>query len=42
MSITYSYIGCVFVALFIQRALRMNRIVICGLSGSTKIFNIIS
>jgi hypothetical protein len=30
------------VALFIQHATRMRHIVICGLSGSTKFFDIIS
>jgi len=32
----------VFVALGMQHAVRMSHIVICGLSGSTAIFNIIS
>ena len=40
MSITHS--ECVFVALDIQHALRMLPIVICGLSGSTLFFQIIS
>jgi hypothetical protein len=39
-SIIYS--ECVFVALGIQQATRMRHIVICGLSFSTKYFNIIS
>ena len=33
---------CVCVALGIQHAMRMRRIVICGLPGSTKILRIIS
>jgi len=33
---------CVFVALGIQRAMRMSYMVICGLPGSTIFFNIIS
>ena len=36
------YMFCVFVALGIQNAMRMSHIVICGLSGSTKYFHIIS
>jgi hypothetical protein len=40
ISITYS--EGVFVALGIQLATRMRRIVICGLSGSTLFFNVIS
>jgi len=40
ISITYS--ECVFVALGIQHALRMRPIVVCGLSGSTVFFHIIS
>ena len=40
ISITYS--ECVFVALGIQHAMRMLHIVICGLSGSTVFFHIIS
>jgi hypothetical protein len=41
ISITYS--ECVFVALVIQHAKRMRRIiVICGLSGSTIFFHIVS
>jgi hypothetical protein len=38
-NITYS--ECVFVALIIQHAMRMRRIVICGLSSSTLFFHII-
>ena len=40
ISITYS--ECVLAALGTQHAKRMRLIVICGLSGSTKIFHIIS
>jgi hypothetical protein len=40
ISITYS--ECVSVALAIQHAKRMRRIVICGLSDSTIFFHIIS
>jgi len=39
-SITYS--ECVSVALVIQHAMGMRHIVICGLSGSTTVFYIIS
>jgi len=37
-----TYCECVFVALGIQHAMRMRHEVICGLSGSTIFFNIIS
>jgi hypothetical protein len=37
-----TYFECVFVALVIQHAKRMRRIVICGLSSSTIFFNVIS
>jgi hypothetical protein len=40
MNITYC--ECVFVALGIQHAIRMRHIVICGPSGSTTFFHIIS
>ena len=40
--ISDTYSECVFVALSIQCAMRMRLIVICGLSGSTKLFHIIS
>jgi len=40
ISITYS--ERIFVAVDIQRAKRLRRIVICGLSGSTLFFHIIS
>jgi len=40
MSITYS--ECVYVALVIQRALRMRHIVIYGYSSCTVVFHIIS
>jgi len=39
MSIIYS--ECVFVALFIQHAMRKRHIVFCGLSGPTKCFHVI-
>jgi len=42
ISMILTYSEFVFVALFIQRALRVGHIVICGLSGSTKIFHVIS
>jgi len=40
ISITYS--GCVYVALVIQHAQRLRRIIICGLSGLSIIFHIFS
>jgi hypothetical protein len=40
MNITYS--ECVFVALGTQREMRLRRIVICGLPGSTIFCHIIS
>jgi len=40
INITYS--ECVFVGLGIQHAVRMRRVIICGLSGSTILFHIIS
>jgi len=40
MSMTHS--ECVFVALGIQHAMRMCRIVVCSLSGSTIFFHLIS
>jgi hypothetical protein len=36
-----TFCECVFVALGIQHAMRMRRIVICGLFGSTIFFNIL-
>jgi hypothetical protein len=41
-AISITYYECVSVALVIQHAKRMHRIVICGLSGSTIFFHIIS
>ena len=41
-AISIIYSDCVFVALVVQHAKRMRRIVICGLSGSTIFFDIIS
>jgi hypothetical protein len=41
-AISITYFECVFVALLIQHAMRMRHIVICGLSGSTKFFQVIS
>jgi len=40
ISVTYS--ACVFVALVIQHVIGMHHIVICGLSGCTIFFHIIS
>jgi len=40
MNVTYS--ACVFVALGIQLAMRMDSIVICGLSGGGEFSRIIS
>ena len=40
MSIIHS--ECVFVALFIQHEMRKRHIDVCGLSGPTKVFHIIS
>jgi len=40
ISITYS--ECVYLALVIQRALRMRHLVTCGSSGCTVVFHIIS
>ena len=37
-----TYCECVFVALDIQHAMRMRRVVFCGLSGSTIFFHFIS
>ena len=34
------YYECVFVALFVQHAMRMRHTVICGLSSSTILFHI--
>ena len=41
-AISTTYSVCLFVALGIQQAKLMNHIVICGLSGSTIFFHIIS
>ena len=41
-AISGTYSEYVFVALGIQHAMRVRHIVICGLSGSTTFFNIIS
>jgi hypothetical protein len=39
--VLYNLIACVFVAFVIERAMRMRRIIICGLSRST-IFSTLS
>ena len=41
-TISTTYSECVFVALGIQHAIRLRHIVICGLSGPTIFFYIIS
>jgi hypothetical protein len=41
-AISTTYSECIFVALIIQHAMRMRHVVICGLSGSTLFFYIIS
>ena len=41
-AVSITYTECVFVALGIHNALRKRRIVVCGLSGSTIFFHIIS
>jgi len=41
-AILITYFDCVFVALVIQHAKRMRRIVICGLSGSKMLSHVIS
>jgi len=41
-AVSNTYSEYVFVALGIQHAMRIRHIVICGLSGSTTFFNIIS
>ena len=41
-AISTTYSECVSVTFVIQRAVRMHHIVICGLSGSTIVFHIIS
>jgi hypothetical protein len=38
----YTTLVCVFVAIFIQHDMSMNRIVVCGLPRSTMLFHIIS
>jgi hypothetical protein len=40
--ISITYLECVSVALVFQHTMRMRQIVICGLSGSTTVFHIIS